>query len=110
MITEFQEKVYRAISMIPEGRVTTYGAIASYIGTGGVRAVGRAVGKNPYAPEVPCHRVVYSNARVGNYSAQGGVREKIRLLESEKVKIEDGVVLDFEKIFFDYGSTDMVAE
>ena len=56
MPTAFQEDVYKALEKIPKGSITTYGAIAKYLGTKAVRAVGTAVGKNPNAPQVPCHR------------------------------------------------------
>ena len=63
MITEFQDKVYKICSKIPKGKVSTYGEIAKALGKTGPmsRAVGNALNKNPYAPIVPCHRVVKSD-------------------------------------------------
>ncbi|MCJ7765984.1 MAG: MGMT family protein [Thiovulaceae bacterium] len=97
MPTPFQEAVYAALQKIPKGSVTTYGAIADYLGTKAVRAVGTAVGKNPDAPNVPCHRVVLSDGKIGNYSGAGGVDTKIRLLEEEGVLVKDGRIVAFEQ-------------
>ena len=102
MATEFQRRVWETIALIPEGRVTTYGAIAAYLGTRAVRAVGTAVGKNPYAPEVPCHRVVPSNGKLGNYSGEGGAARKEALLESEGVRVKEGKIVDFERVFYNF--------
>ncbi len=102
MPTLFQQKVYKALEKIPEGSVTSYGAIADYLGTGAVRAVGTAIGKNPDAPKVPCHRVVLADGKIGNYSAAGGVAEKIRLLEQEGVAVENGVIVDFKERMYDF--------
>ena len=104
MATDFQKSVWKALSRIPKGSVTTYGAIAAYLGTGAVRAVGTAVGKNPDAPQIPCHRVVRANGRVGNYSGPGGIAAKIALLQEEGVVIEAGLVVDFPNRFYRYTS------
>jgi len=101
-VTPFQQEVYKALDLIPKGCVTTYGAVAAYLGTKAVRAVGTAVGKNPNAPQVPCHRVVPLTGKIGNYSGQGGVATKIRLLEEEGVFLKNGKVLDFEKCLFTF--------
>ena len=102
MPTPFQEAVYAALKQIPEGSVTTYGAVADFIGTKAVRAVGTAVGKNPYAPRVPCHRVVPASGRIGKYSGEGGVERKIRLLEEEGVLVKDGRIVAFEQHMYDF--------
>ena len=104
MATEFQRRVWDALRRIPKGRVTTYGAIAAYLGTKAVRAVGTAVGKNPYAPEVPCHRVVPSNGKLGNYSGEGGAARKEALLESEGVRVKKGKIVDFERVLYDFAN------
>ena len=83
----FQIRVWQLIAKIPKGKVTTYKEIAKALNTKAYRAVGSAVAKNPYAPKVPCHRVVNSNGNIGNYSANGGVAKKIELLKSEGVEI-----------------------
>jgi len=99
--TPFQREVWRAITLIPAGRVSSYGEIARYLGKpGAVRAVGTAVGKNPFAPEIPCHRVVPSDGRIGNYSGGEGVRTKIALLEKEGVEVREGKIVDFKRLFY----------
>ncbi len=97
MATEFQRRVWEAVALIPRGRVTTYGEIARHLGTGAVRAVGTAVGRNPDAPRVPCHRVVPADGRLGRYSGEGGAERKRRLLESEGVEVVDGKIADFTR-------------
>ncbi len=95
---QFQRRVLSAVSRIPRGRVTTYTAIARSIGARrAVRAVGTAVGKNPDAPRVPCHRVVRSDGHVGEYAF--GTDKKIRLLRSEGVEVQNGKIVDFRKKF-----------
>lgn len=103
--TPFQQRVWRAISLIPKGKVTSYGAIAKYLNTGAYRAVGSAVGKNPYAPEIPCHRVVNSDGNIGGYSGEGGIDSKVKLLKSEGVEVTDGKIAEFEKHYYDYSDT-----
>jgi O-6-methylguanine DNA methyltransferase len=64
MATILQEKVWAALRKIPAGKVTTYGALAKFLKTKAVRAVGTAVGKNPNAPACPCHRVVRADGNI----------------------------------------------
>ncbi len=104
MATKFQESVWKAIALIPRGKVTTYGEIAKYMGSNAVRAIGTAVGKNPYAPEVPCHRVVLSSGRIGNYSGGNGTPVKISLLSEEGVSVKDGKIVNFDDIFYSFES------
>jgi methylated-DNA-[protein]-cysteine S-methyltransferase len=73
--------------------VTTYGRLAAAVGCGSARAVGQALRRNPFAPEVPCHRVVGTDGLVGGYFGEvAGVRvmEKIERLESEGVRLAEG--------------------
>ncbi len=102
MATDFQKRVWEALKLIPKGRVTTYKAIAEYLGSRAVRAVGSAVAKNPYAPEVPCHRVVPSSGELGNYSAEGGSIRKMELLRSEGVVVENGKIVEFKSLLFEF--------
>jgi methylated-DNA-[protein]-cysteine S-methyltransferase len=89
----FSEKVWDLTSKIPAGRVATYGDLAKRLGTSGYRAVGNALHRNPYAPIVPCHRVVGSDGSLTGFA--GGLPAKQRLLKSEGVKIvNDRVNLD----------------
>lgn len=99
-MNDFTRRCYEALLMVPRGKVTTYGEIASYLGSRAYRAVGHAMSKNERAPEVPCHRVVYSDGRIGNYSGPGGKSRKISLLVSEGVRIEDGRIADLESSIF----------
>jgi|SRR3989338_7542273 len=92
MPTKFQEKVYKICKRVPIGRVTTYKAIANAMGTKAYRAVGRALNKNPYAPKVPCHRIINSNGSIGGFAS--GIDKKIRLLRQEGIIIEKNRISD----------------
>ena len=84
--TEFQLKVWNYLKKIPKGKVKTYKDVAKAIGKPlAVRAVANAIGKNPYPPKIPCHRVIRSDGNLGGYSGKGGIQQKRRLLESEKI-------------------------
>ena len=86
--TYFQLKVWNYLKTIPKGKVKTYKEVAIGIKMPkAARAVANACAKNPYAPKIPCHRVIRSDGGLGGYSGRGGIREKIRLLRSEKIKI-----------------------
>lgn len=93
MVTEFQKRVYDVVRQIPEGRVTTYGLLARRLGCGSARAVGQALRANPYAPEVPCHRVIASDLRPGGYAGEqvgAKMRRKLQLLREEGVVFKKG--------------------
>lgn len=80
----FYQSVWRACARIPKGEVRTYGWIAKKIGKPkAARAVGRALGENPFAPIIPCHRVVSATGSLAGYSAPGGIKTKLRLLKKE---------------------------
>lgn len=84
-VTPFERQVYEFLRTIGPGQTTTYGAIASALGRpGAARAVGRALGVNPFAPIVPCHRVLAAGGRPGGFSAGGGVATKLHMLAIEK--------------------------
>ena len=86
--TKFQLKVWNYLKTIPKGKVKTYKQVAIAIKKPkSARAVANACGKNPYAPKIPCHRVIRSDGRLGGYSGKGGIKTKLRLLRSEKVYI-----------------------
>ena len=85
----FNQKVWALCARIPPGRVATYGQIAEALGSpGAARAVGNALNKNPYAPEVPCHRVVGSNGSLTGFA--GGLAKKEQLLQGEGVGMRNG--------------------
>lgn len=94
----FNERVWKLCSMVPKGKVTTYKEIAKALKTKAYRAVGNALHANPYAPRVPCHRVVNSSGFLSGYS--GGVRKRLLLLRKEGVKVKDNRIIDFEKALY----------
>jgi len=86
--TKFQLKVWKYLISIPKGSVKTYKQVAIAIKRPkSARAVANACAKNPYAPKIPCHRVIRSDGGLGGYSGKGGARQKLKLLRSEKVSI-----------------------
>jgi methylated-DNA-[protein]-cysteine S-methyltransferase len=87
-VPPFHRRVYEVARAIPPGHTLTYGEVAARIGEpGAARAVGQALGHNPFAPVVPCHRVLAVGARSGGFSAGGGVATKLRMLQIEGAKI-----------------------
>lgn len=97
MATLFQQEVWAALRNIPRGRVSTYADVAQAVGRPrSARAVGSACAANPRLVEVPCHRVVASCGRVGQYAQ--GVDKKISLLQREGVEIENNRVCDFDQL------------
>lgn len=86
-ITEFQRRVYIELLNVPRGATITYGELARRIGCRSAQAVGQALRRNPFAPYVPCHRVIASNGSIGGFHGQreGEMIEKKRqLLERER--------------------------
>ena len=82
--TDFQIKVWNAISKIQKGKVKTYKELARSIRKPKAsRAVANACGKNPYVPIIPCHRVIRSDGHLGGYSGKGGIEMKKKMLISE---------------------------
>jgi len=98
MAQTFYERIYALLKQVPKGKVTTYKALANAAGTSAYRAVGTAMNKNPYAPIVPCHRVVNSNGRIGGFA--NGTDKKVAILKKEGVFVKDGRIVDFNKILF----------
>lgn len=99
----FFEKVYEVTSKIPAGKVTTYGAIARYIGSAqSARMVGWALNKCQQLPYfIPAHRVVNRNGLLTGKHHFGGPQVMKQLLENEGVTIEDDYVINFEQLFWD---------
>ena len=86
--TDFQIKVWNAISKIPKGKVKTYKELARSIRKPKAsRAVANACGKNPFPIKIPCHRVIRSDGKLGGYSGKGGIKTKRKLLRNEGVFI-----------------------
>jgi methylated-DNA-[protein]-cysteine S-methyltransferase len=84
----FNERVWALTARVPAGNVVTYADIATALGTRGYRAVGNALNRNPYAPGVPCHRVVGSDGRLTGFA--GGLAKKEALLNGEGVPVKRG--------------------
>ena len=86
--TKFQLKVWNYLKKIPRGKVKTYSEVAKAIGKPlAVRAVANAIGKNPLAPQIPCHRVIRSDGSLGGYSGKGGIKTKRLLLKKEGITL-----------------------
>ncbi|MET0387428.1 MAG: MGMT family protein [Polyangiales bacterium] len=84
-VPDFAQRVYAAARRIPVGKTITYGALARHIGNpGSARALGQALGNNPFAPIVPCHRIVAAHGGTGGFSADGGVYTKLKMLAIER--------------------------
>ena len=97
----FDEKVWKLLSGIPHGKVTTYKALAKAAGNAdAARAVGGACNRNPSPPKVPCHRVVKSDGSIGGYAHD--TRKKTRLLLKEGVAIKTGKVQDFNRYLYKF--------
>lgn len=107
-VPEFARHVYRLALAIAPGHTRTYGELAADLGAGGdaegsvssanggrglARAVGQALGANPFAPVVPCHRILAAQGGSGGFSASGGTRTKLSLLEWEGAALGDGATL-----------------
>ena len=91
----FNQKCYKLLSQIPEGKISTYKEIANALNTKAYRAVGNAMAKNPNTIIVPCHRVIKSNGVIGGYAL--GINKKISLLKNEGIIIKNRDVVDFQR-------------
>lgn len=93
----FRQRIWTLTTRIAAGRVATYGQLASAAGSPhAARAVGQAMASNPYAPDVPCHRVVAGDGSLHGYSGAGGVQRKRSMLEAEGVRFR-GARVDLER-------------
>ena len=82
--TKFQLKVWNYLKTIPKGKVKTYKQVAIGINNPrSARAVANACSKNPYAPKIPCHRVIRADGNLAGYSGKGGIKTKKSLLKRE---------------------------
>ena len=103
--TDFENRVFDAVRLIPRGMVTTYGLLGRHLSCGSARAIGQALKRNPFAPETPCHRVVTGDLSVGGFfgcSRGEPVERKRRLLESEGVAfLPDGSIAPECRFRFD---------
>ena len=94
---KLSNKCYLLLQKIPEGKVTTYKALAAALGTKSSRAIGQIMKKNPKPYVWPCHRVVMSDGKLGGYVF--GKDKKIELLQSEGVTVTKGKITDFKDKF-----------
>lgn len=88
-ITEFQRRVYLELLNVPRGETISYGELALRIGCGSAQAVGQALRRNPFAPEVPCHRVIAKDGSIGGFDGQRSgekIEKKKALLEAERLQ------------------------
>jgi len=102
---KFEERVWKLMEEIPKGRVTTYGLLARKLNTRAYRAVGNACRRNPFAPKVPCHRVVRSDGTIGGFGGKTSgktVQRKIQLLRREKIEVKNGRIVNFDKALFKF--------
>ena len=93
-ITPFQRRVYMELLNVPAGATITYGELARRIGCYSAQAVGQALKRNPFAPEVPCHRVVAANGSIGGYfgKREGEMVERKRtLLKEEQIDTQNKI-------------------
>jgi len=97
----FARKVYTALRQVPAGRVITYAALARRVGCRSPRAIGQALRANPFAPEVPCHRVIASDLTPGGFQGRTNgpaLAQKLRLLRSEGVTFANGRLADSARL------------
>lgn len=102
-MNSFSERVYEKLKLVPKGMITTYKELGGALGTKAYRAVGNALRSNPYAPEVPCHRVVASDGRIGGFMGSKigkNIEKKIEMLKEEGVYFTENKVKDFEKVLY----------
>jgi len=92
-----EQQVYKKLTEVPQGKVTTYTELAKAVGLNGQRIIGQIMKKNPYPAIIPCHRVVNSDGKVGGYAY--GVDVKKNMLQKEGIKIQNGKILDWHKKF-----------
>ena len=100
-VSEFQERVYSELTRVPKGKVTTYKWLAKRVGCASPRAVGQALRRNPFAPWVPCHRVIASDMTLGGFRGRRTVftlKEKFQLLADEGVCFENGKLSDARRL------------
>lgn len=99
----FAEQIYQVLKQVPRGKVITYAALAKRINSKAYQAVGMVLSKNPYAPTVPCHRVVRSDGTIGGFMGKKDgltVMKKKKMLEEEGIVFEGDKIKGFERVLF----------
>jgi deoxyribonuclease V len=103
------EYTYDLVRQIPQGKISTYGAVARALGNiKASRAVGRMMNQNPDADDMPCYKIVHSDGRLGGFGL--GIDDKIRRLKEDNIFVKDGKIVDFENVLFDDFKTDYPLE
>ena len=96
-----EQQVYKKLTQVPQGKITTYGELSKAVGLkNGQRVIGQIMKKNPYPAIIPCHRVVKSDGTVGGYAYGGDI--KTNMLQKEGIKIHDGKILDWNKKYYKF--------
>ena len=96
--TSCQQKLQQLLLKIPKGKMTTYKAIASAMGTRGYRFVGHLLHQNPYPDKYPCYKVVQSDGRIGGFVK--GPKEKIKRLNKDCIQVKNDKIVNFQNILF----------
>jgi len=89
---ELKEKIYSKLKQVPKGKVITYKELAKSVNSKAYRFVGQCMAQNTNLENIPCYKVVKSDGRIGEYSGSGGVKQKIKLLGNDGVKVINGKV------------------
>ncbi len=100
--TAFEQRVYALVRTIPRGKVSTYGLVGRKLGCGSSQAIGQALRRNPFAPEMPCHRVVSSALTLGGFNGERDgeeLRRKRAMLEEEGVAFTADGRVDARSVF-----------
>lgn len=94
--TEYEVRVYKLCKAIPEGKVSTYGAMAAVLQSS-ARAVGQSMRRNPFAPDVPCHRVIAADLELGGFSGSWGL-ECANVQRKKQMLLQEGVKFNGNKV------------
>ena len=100
--SDFNEKCYALLKLIPEGKVTTYREMARALDSKAWRAVGSDMAKNKQLITIPCHRVVRSNGTIGQYAS--GTDKKSELLQAEGVSVKLGKIINLEQFMYRFSN------
>ena len=102
-MSELAHQVYKLLISVPVGKVTTYKALGLALHTNAYQAIGQILKRNPYAPIVPCHRVVASDGSIGGFNGKTKgmfIRKKISLLAKEGISVKNNRIENFTKHFY----------
>jgi methylated-DNA-[protein]-cysteine S-methyltransferase len=97
------QEAYRLLKRVPKGKVTTYKALGNALGTNAYQAIGQIMRQNPYAPKVPCHRVVRSDGSIGGFMGKREGKEigrKKEMLKKEGIEFIGDGIKNFERVLF----------